>query len=64
MKKPNSTFRTKEERRESANLRKEERHKRSDEDQLKMLDKILGHGVGAVKERKRLLNNIEKKKKA
>ena len=34
------------------------RAKRTEEDQLKMLDKINGKGRGAVKERARLTKNI------
>lgn len=51
---PNSTCRKQSERTEAAVSLAEERAKRSEEDQLKVLDKRLGKNKGAVKERARL----------
>ena len=46
-------------RRKDAEGRKEERNKRSPEDQLKLLDDRLGVGIGAKKERTRLQKLID-----
>ncbi len=48
-----------EQRREEAELRKQERQTRSDADQLKILDERLGENTGASKERARLERRIE-----
>ena len=45
-------------RQEGATQRQAARAKRTEEDQLKMLDKINGKGRGAVRERARLTKNI------
>jgi len=42
--------------------RQEERSSISDKDQLKKLDKMFGKGKGAIKERKRLNDRIQKQK--
>ena len=42
-------------RREEANQRNKERRNRSSQEQLAKLDSLLGIGIGAVKERTRLL---------
>lgn len=42
--------------------RQADRSRRSEEEQLALLDKRLGVGVGAAKERKRLLAAIENRK--
>jgi len=47
----------KERRRQEAELRQEERNERSSKEQLALLDRRLGKGVGAKKERQRLRNN-------
>ena len=54
MRRPNSTVRSKVDRRDSAERFAEERTKRSDEEQIALLDKRLGLGVGAKRERTRL----------
>ena len=46
----------------NVDLRQIARDARSDEAQLELLDKKLGVGVGAKKERERLLNRINSKK--
>lgn len=50
--------RPKEARRADATIRAEERAKRSPQQQLEVLDRTLGKGVGAVKERARLKAQI------
>jgi hypothetical protein len=60
MRKPNQTHRTTQERRESANLRQEECNKRTPQQQIQHLDKVLGTGQGATKERARLAKMMEK----
>ena len=54
MRRPNSTVRSKVDRRDSAERFAEERTKRSDEEQIALLDKRLGQGIGAERERVRL----------
>lgn len=49
-------------RREDAKKRKEERDRRSPQQQLDLLDQRLGRGIGAKKERERLLNQIRQMK--
>ncbi len=61
MRKPNSTKRTKMDRRAAADALAEGRAKRSDKEQLAILDLRLGEGAGAVRERKRLLGRIASK---
>jgi len=51
-----------EERRQTAKDLVEERAKRSAEDQLALLDHKLGKGVGAAKERARLVQQIADRK--
>ena len=53
--------RSRQERREEAVIRQEERANRSPDQQIQHLDKILGKGQGATKERKRLAKMMEKK---
>lgn len=59
---PNSTHRTKQQRRESAMKLDAERNERTTEQQLKLLDKRLGKGKGAKKERARLNLLLERAK--
>ena len=47
---------------DEAEVRQEARNKRTSQQQLKVLDDKLGKGVGAKKERTRLLKLIEKGK--
>lgn len=47
---------------EDAKVRKETRKKRTSQQQIKVLDNKLGKGVGAKKERTRLLKLIEEGK--
>ena len=54
MRRPNSTARSKVNRRESAEILAKERAGRSDEEQIALLDKRLGKGIGAERERARL----------
>lgn len=49
-------------RRSAALKRQEDRRSRSDEQQLRVLEERFGAGAGAVKERKRLKENIDGKK--
>jgi len=58
MRRPNSTVRSKIDRKAAADAIAEERTKRSDAEQLAILDHRLGGGVGAGRERKRLLGRI------
>ena len=51
-----------EERKQTAKELVEERAKRSTEDQLALLDHKLGKGLGAVKERARLVQQIADRK--
>lgn len=53
--------RVKEEKRAKAEKLKQERSNRSDKEQLKILDQRLGKNIGALKERKRLQENISGK---
>lgn len=59
IKHPASTFKTREERKEDALKRKDLREGRTHQEQLNLLDKILGAGLGASRERKRLQCLIE-----
>ena len=61
MRRPNSTKRPKMDRRAAADVLAEERAKRSDKEQLAILDQRLGEGVGAKRERDRLLGRIASK---
>jgi hypothetical protein len=54
MRRPNSTVRSKVDRKASAEKLMEERAKRSDEEQIAFLDDRLGQGLGAERERSRL----------
>jgi len=47
-------------RHEAALLRQAERNERTDQEQLERLDSVFGPGLGAQKERARLLARIEK----
>jgi hypothetical protein len=49
----------KDKRRQEAHLRDEERKRRSPKEQLDLLDSKLGVGIGAKKERARLLNMVK-----
>jgi hypothetical protein len=59
MRRPNSTVRSKVDRRDSAERFAEERTKRSDEEQIALLDKRLGLGIGAKRERTRLFKKAK-----
>ncbi len=59
MRRPNSTKRTMMDRKAAADVLAEGRAKRSDKEQLAILDQRLGEGVGAERERKRLLGRIK-----
>ena len=59
MRRPNSTARSKEDRKLSAEKLVDERAKRSPKEQLKLLDSRLGSGVGAKRERTRLLERMK-----
>jgi len=61
MRRPASTLRTQQERRESAETLAKERGLRTAEEQLKILNERLGEEQGAEKERKRLLLQIEQR---
>jgi len=56
MRKPKATARSQEDRRKAAGALKAEREKRSNKEQLALLDQRLGKGQGAKKERARLGN--------
>ena len=58
---PKSRYRS--ERKEEAVQRQELRDKRTPQEQLEVLDNKLGVGVGAIKERYRLIKIIEEKLK-
>ena len=53
--------RSRHERREEAKARQEERNQRTPQQQIQHLDKILGKGKGATKERARLAKMMETK---
>ena len=53
--------RSRQERREESLIRQEERNKRTSQQQLAHLDKVLGKGKGATKERARLAKMMEAK---
>jgi hypothetical protein len=53
--------RSRQERREEALTRQEERNQRTPKQQIQHLDKILGKGQGATKERARLAKMMETK---
>jgi hypothetical protein len=46
-------------RQEAANQRKEERAKRTPQQQLEQLDKLFGEGQGAARERARLVKELK-----
>ena len=59
MRRPNATSKTKMQRREDAAEIAKERASRTNQQQLDILDLRLGKGIGAKKERARLLSLIE-----
>ena len=60
MRGPNSTVRSKEDRKLSAEKLADERANRSHKEQMELLDSRLGKGVGAQRERARLLKRMKK----